>query len=45
MAVPAGLNHVAMSVAERTLIADWCGELLDFYGTVLGWGNRVTPPP
>jgi hypothetical protein len=37
MAVPMGLNHVAMSVADGTLTAEWRGELLEFYGSYLGW--------
>jgi hypothetical protein len=39
MAVPTGLNHVAMSVAPGTLTAEWRTELLEFYGAVLGWSE------
>lgn len=39
MAVPTGLNHVAMSVAPGTLSAEWRAELLEFYGAVLGWSE------
>ena len=39
MAVPTGLNHVAMSVAAGTLTTDWRAELLEFYGAVLGWSE------
>ena len=39
MAVPTGLNHVAMSVAPGTLTAAWRAELLGFYGAVLGWSE------
>jgi hypothetical protein len=39
MAVPAGLNHVAMSVAAGTLTPDWRAELLEFYGAVLSWSE------
>jgi hypothetical protein len=37
MAIPTGLNHVAMSVAEGTLTDDYRTELLEFYGDVFGW--------
>jgi hypothetical protein len=37
MAVPTGLNHVAMSVPEGTLTDDYRTELLDFYGGLFGW--------
>lgn len=37
MVVPTGLNHVAMSVPEGTLTADWRADLLEFYGALLGW--------
>ena len=31
MAVPTGLNHVAMSVLPGTLTDEWRAELLEFY--------------
>ncbi|MCJ7781267.1 MAG: VOC family protein [Acidimicrobiia bacterium] len=37
MAVPTGLNHVAMSVPPGTLTDEWRAELLEFYGALLGW--------
>ncbi len=37
MAVPTGLNHVAMSVLPGTLTDEWRAELLEFYGVLLGW--------
>jgi hypothetical protein len=37
MAVPTGLNHVAMSVPSGTLTDEWRAELLEFYGALLGW--------
>ena len=42
MAVPTGLNHVAMSVAAGTLTTDWRAEFLEFYGAVLGWSEIET---
>ena len=37
MAVPTGLNHVAMSVPAGTLTDDYRTELLEFYGGLFGW--------
>jgi len=37
MAIPTGLNHVAMSVPEGTLTDYYRTELLEFYGDLLGW--------
>ena len=37
MAVPTGLNHVAMSVLPGTLTDEWRAELLEFYSALLGW--------
>ena len=37
MAVPTGLNHVAMSVLPGTLTDKWRAELLEFYSALLGW--------
>ena len=37
MAVPTGLNHVAMSVPPGTLTDEYRAKLLEFYGALLGW--------
>jgi hypothetical protein len=37
MPVPAGLNHIAMSVPVGTLTDDFRAELLAFYGDAFGW--------
>lgn len=37
MAVSSALTHVAMSVPEGTLTDDYRGQVLEFYGRLLGW--------
>jgi hypothetical protein len=37
MAMPPGLNHVAMSVSAGTLTDAYRTELLTFYGELFGW--------
>jgi hypothetical protein len=37
MALPTGLNHVAMSVSAGTLTDRYRTELLEFYGGLFGW--------
>jgi hypothetical protein len=37
MAVPTGLNHIAMSVPSGTLTEEYRSEILRFYGSAFGW--------
>jgi len=37
MAVPIGLNHIAMSVPSGTLTPEYRAQLLEFYGKLFGW--------
>jgi hypothetical protein len=37
MALPIGLNHIAMSVPSGTLTPKYRAQLVDFYGNLLGW--------
>ena len=37
VAVPTGLNHVAMSVPAGTLTDEFRAEVVAFYGGLLGW--------
>ena len=39
MALPIGLNHVAMSVSVGTLTDSYRAELLAFYGVVFSWSE------